>query len=91
MSRAYTASRVPFTDSTVAFETSRAEVSAVAAATEGVSVDSEIGLDCATDVDSVRPAASVTTTKSPPYTGRPWKVREYGTYCRPSLDFCTLC
>src|SRR5262249_45955665 len=29
------------------------------------------------------PLASVTTTKSPPITGRPLYVRSYGTYCRP--------
>src|SRR5262245_24995459 len=38
----------------------------------------------ATEVARKLPWASVTTTKSPPMTGRRLYVRSYGTYCRPS-------
>ena len=33
--------------------------------------------------------ASYSVSLSPPYVRRPWKVRWYGTYCRPSLEVMT--
>src|SRR4029078_5681601 len=57
--------------------------------TAGVRLVSAIGLDWGPSGDSTWPDLSVTTTKSPPYTRRPWYVRWYGTYCRPCLEVIT--
>ena len=37
------------------------------------------------------PSERVTTTKSPPTTGRPLYVRSYGTYCSPLVPATTEC
>ena len=72
--RAYTTSRGVPTDVTVD-STSRAVVAALPAVSLGSSDRSPIGRVWATDVVSTVPRASVTTTKSPPITGRPSWVR----------------
>src|SRR5215217_2886572 len=74
-----------------AFDAERAAVSAAGLVTDGTVDRRAIAVSWPTDVDSGWPALSVTTTKSPPYTGRPWWVRRYGTYCRPSLEEMTAC
>src|SRR6185312_12296814 len=90
VSSAYTIVSLAMTPSIVAALDALAAVAvADAADTAGVRLVSAIGLDWATSVDSTWPDLSVTTTKSPPYTRRPWYVRWYGTYCRPCLEVIT--
>ena len=56
----------------------RATVVALPLSTRGVVDASRTLLVCATEVLRTWPSSSVTTTKSPPTTGRPRKVRSYG-------------
>ena len=90
VSSPYTIVSLAVTPSIVAaFDAFVAVAAAVAPDTAGVRLVSAIGLVWATSVDSTWPALSVTTTKSPPYTRRPWYVRWYGTYCRPCFEVIT--
>jgi hypothetical protein len=70
-------------DSTV-LSRPRAIWPARSALTAGLVDSSPIVADCATEVAWTSPVRFVTTTKSPPMTGRPLYARWYGTYCRPS-------
>src|SRR5437763_2291483 len=72
----------------------RATSAARAAVIRGLVDRAPIGFCWATETSWTAPVPLVTTTKSPPTTGRPWNVRSYDTYCRPAelvSPCCTYC